>query len=76
MKLVKLSVFALTMGLFVASCGSGSGEAATCARKQGGGVGGVSRTAGVQDRGLASGAGIALPPSLLGPGHRNRARVC
>ncbi len=29
MKLVKLSVFALTLGLFVASCGSGSGEAAT-----------------------------------------------
>jgi hypothetical protein len=29
MKLVKLSVFALTMGLFVASCGSGSGEATT-----------------------------------------------
>jgi len=28
MKLVKLSVFALTLGLFVASCGSGSGEAA------------------------------------------------
>jgi hypothetical protein len=29
MKLVKLSVFALTMGLFVASCGSSSNEAAT-----------------------------------------------
>ena len=27
MKLVKLSVFALTMGLFVASCGNGNSEA-------------------------------------------------
>ncbi len=29
MKLVKLSVFALTLGLFVVSCGSGSGEASS-----------------------------------------------
>ena len=29
MKLVKLSVFALTMGLFVASCGNGSEAAKT-----------------------------------------------
>lgn len=28
MKFVKLSVLALSMGLFVASCGNGSGEAA------------------------------------------------
>ena len=28
MKFVKLSIFALTMGLFVASCGNGNGDAA------------------------------------------------